>query len=36
MGDGAIEGFIDLLFEEKGSLVVADYKTDALESEGTT
>jgi ATP-dependent helicase/nuclease subunit A len=31
--DGVLEGFIDLLFEEDGQLVVVDYKTDALESE---
>lgn len=28
-----VEGFIDLLFEEDGSLVIADYKTDALDNE---
>jgi ATP-dependent helicase/nuclease subunit A len=28
-----VEGFIDLLFEEDGSLVVVDYKTDVLDSE---
>lgn len=32
--DGLIEGFIDLLFEEDGGLVVVDYKTDVLEEEG--
>jgi ATP-dependent helicase/nuclease subunit A len=32
--DGVLEGFIDLLFEEDGQLVVVDYKTDTLESEG--
>lgn len=26
-GDGVLEGFIDLLFEEDGELVVVDYKT---------
>jgi ATP-dependent helicase/nuclease subunit A len=31
--DGVLEGFIDLLFEEDGQLVVVDYKTDALASE---
>ncbi|MEX2599961.1 MAG: 3'-5' exonuclease, partial [Dehalococcoidia bacterium] len=29
IGDGVLEGFIDLLFEEDGGLVVVDYKTDA-------
>lgn len=33
MGDGVLEGFIDLLFEEDDSLVVVDYKTDYLEGE---
>jgi ATP-dependent helicase/nuclease subunit A len=31
--DRVLEGFIDLLFEEDGQLVVVDYKTDALENE---
>ncbi|MCH7746311.1 MAG: PD-(D/E)XK nuclease family protein, partial [Chloroflexi bacterium] len=35
MGDGVLEGFIDLLFEEDGSLVVVDYKTDSLDAEET-
>ena len=35
LGQGAIEGFIDLLFEDDGQLVVVDYKTDALEVEET-
>jgi ATP-dependent helicase/nuclease subunit A len=30
---GLVEGFVDLLFEENGGLVIADYKTDALEDE---
>ena len=30
IGDGVLEGFIDLLFEENGELVVVDYKTDAI------
>ena len=30
LGDMQIEGFIDLLFEEDGELVVVDYKTDAV------
>ena len=32
MGETVLEGFIDLLFEEDGQLVV-DYKTDSLETE---
>jgi ATP-dependent helicase/nuclease subunit A len=28
-----VEGFIDLLFEEDGGLVVVDYKTDVLDNE---
>ena len=35
VGEGVLEGFIDLLFEEDGGLVVADYKTDYLEAEET-
>ncbi len=26
-----LEGIVDLVFEEEGSLVVVDYKTDAIE-----
>ena len=33
VGEGVLEGFIDLLFEEDGGLVVVDYKTDAVDSE---
>ncbi len=33
VGDGVLEGFIDLLFEEDGGLVVVDYKTDAVPNE---
>jgi ATP-dependent helicase/nuclease subunit A len=29
----AIDGFIDLLFEEDGGLVIVDYKTDAIDEE---
>ena len=32
VGETVLEGFIDLLFEEDGQLVV-DYKTDSLETE---
>ena len=31
IGEGVLEGFIDLLFEEDGELVVVDYKTDAID-----
>jgi ATP-dependent helicase/nuclease subunit A len=30
----AVEGFIDLLFEQDGGLVIADYKTDIIEDDG--
>lgn len=30
--DVLVEGFIDLLFEDDGGLVIVDYKTDALTS----
>jgi ATP-dependent helicase/nuclease subunit A len=30
---GLVEGFVDLMFEEAGGLVIADYKTDALDDE---
>ena len=33
VGETVLEGFIDLLFEEEGDLVVVDYKTDSLETE---
>ena len=29
VGDGIVDGFIDLLFEEEDGFVVVDYKTDA-------
>ena len=32
VGETVLEGFIDLLFEEDGGLVVVDYKTDVLET----
>ena len=35
LDDGVLEGFIDLLFDEDGSLVIVDYKTDTLEAEET-
>ena len=33
VGDGIVEGFIDLLFEEDDGYVIVDYKTDNLGSE---
>ena len=33
VGEGSIQGFIDLLFEEDGELVVVDYKTDDVREE---
>ena len=35
IGEGVLEGFIDLLFEENGELVVVDYKTDAIDEDST-
>ena len=35
IGKGVLEGFIDLLFEEDGELVVVDYKTDAIDADAT-
>ena len=35
VGDGALEGFIDLLFEEDDGLVVVDYKTDSIDADRT-
>jgi len=31
--EGYVEGFIDLLFEENGELVIVDYKTDVLDDD---
>jgi len=31
--NGLVEGFVDLLFEEEGGIVIADYKTDVLDDE---
>ena len=33
VGDGIVEGFIDLLFEEEDGFVIVDYKTDAVRSQ---
>ena len=32
---GALHGFIDLLFEEDGQMVIVDYKTDSLSADET-
>ncbi len=32
VGDGIVEGFIDLLFEEEDGFVIVDFKTDAVGS----
>ncbi|MCX5992965.1 MAG: UvrD-helicase domain-containing protein [Chloroflexi bacterium] len=31
--DKLLEGFMDIIFEEEGGLVIADYKTDAIDNE---
>ena len=36
VGAGSIQGFIDLLFEEDGQLVIVDYKTDDIREEAAT
>ena len=33
VGDGIVEGFIDLLFEEEDGFVIVDYKTDSVRSQ---
>ena len=33
-GESLIEGFVDLVFEEEGELVIVDYKTDAAQTPG--
>ena len=35
VGSGVLQGYIDLLFEENGELVVVDYKTDAIDAAQT-
>ena len=34
IGQGSLQGFIDLLFEEPDGLVVVDYKTDSVSADG--
>ena len=36
VGEGSLQGFVDLLFEEDGELVVVDYKTDDLQAGAET
>ena len=36
VGQGSLQGFIDLLFEEEGQLIVVDYKTDEVPEEPET
>ena len=37
IGDGSLQGFIDLLFETPGGeLVIVDYKTDSVSAEGVS
>ncbi len=36
VGAGSIQGFVDLLFEEDGKLVVVDYKTDDAQDDVTS
>lgn len=36
LGRGAVEGFVDLMFQNNGGLVVVDYKTDALDVSETS
>ena len=36
VGDGALEGFVDLLFEDGDGLVIVDYKTDSVAPEQVT
>lgn len=33
-GDGVLEGFIDVLYEDDDGLVIVDYKTDSWRSAG--
>ena len=35
IGNGSLQGFIDLLFEEPDGLIVVDYKTDSIVSDET-
>lgn len=35
LGDGLVEGFIDLLYETDGGLAVVDYKTDDVDAAAT-
>ena len=36
IGDGSLQGFIDLLFETPDGLAIVDYKTDSVSAEGVS
>ena len=36
IGDGSLQGFIDLLFETPDGLVIVDYKTDSVRAAGVS
>ena len=36
IGDGSLQGFIDLLFETPEGLVIVDYKTDSVRADGVS
>ena len=36
IGDGSLQGFIDLLFETPDGLVIVDYKTDSVRADGVS
>ena len=36
MGEGSLQGFIDLLFETPDGLVIVDYKTDSVRADGVS
>ena len=36
IGDGSLQGFIDLLFETQDGLVIVDYKTDSVRADGVS
>ena len=36
IGEGSLQGFIDLMFEEDEELVVVDYKTDSVQEDSDT
>ena len=36
IGDGSLQGFIDLMFETPDGLVIVDYKTDSVRADGVS